>query len=752
MSEEDGLLLNFSYDSAPSKPATERAVPAVARYKPEKKKTQKQAPSGDQRFNNNNDNRNKRRPGAYKRKEDEDGDEPQSKRAKNDALDANTFVSSLFSSNPEPTKSINISDAKQLEASNAPMSDSITFEALGIDARLSEYLSDKMRLKTPTKIQRAVIPKLLNSEQDLFIQAQTGSGKTLSFCLPIFHALMNLSKPITRESGLFAIILAPSRELASQIYSVLEQLNKRYVKIVPGIVIGGEKKKSEKARIRKGVNILVSTPGRLLDHLNSTKNLNENLSLIKWLILDEGDKLMELGFEETLKEIINKIEESSNMRRSLFEKTYPELPKRRINVLCSATLKSNVKKLGEISLNNPKLVTSGGSDNVQNGNTDGLVSVPDQLQQDILVVSPKLRLVSLAGILKNVTKDKSKGSRTIVFLSCSDSVNFHFDVFTRNGKEILTAKNSARKFIKTKHKAREEEKDQKQDDPKKDNQKKDVNNRNVKGKTYKETQEEAENTISTAMSSPVLNPNTVVYRLHGMLPQHIRTSTLQHFIKGSDTKHSVLFCTDVVSRGLDLPLISTVVEYDPSFAIDDHLHRVGRTARAGHKGRSVLFLLPGDEEKYIERLKKHHLSGFNMLNHEQVLKSSFEELANEASDDGEKKKAKKWDVEATTWHLSVERWLLEDSGSLAKAQQAFVSHIRAYATHLSTERDCFNVKTLHLGHLAKSFGLRETPKKLGGKYGKGSGDKRPKKEDPRKKMLRMASMALKSQSSEFNFM
>ena len=137
-------------------------------------------------------------------------------------------------------------------------------------------------------------------------------------------------------------------------------------------------------------------------------------------------------------------------------------------------------------------------------------------------------------------------------------------------------------------------------------------------------------------------------------------------------------------------------------------------------------------------------------NDEKILQEGFAQGNIKSKDN----KLGKWDIHATTWHLDVERWLLEDQASHDEAVRAFTSHIRAYATHLSSEREFFNVKLLHLGHLAKSFGLRETPKKLGKSVGNNSNyseSKKGKKEDPRKKMLRMAKMAVKSASSEFNY-
>jgi ATP-dependent RNA helicase DDX31/DBP7 len=591
----------------------------------------------------------------------------------------NTYVSSLFTSKPEMTTREYDQEIESHDATNAPLKDSTTFDGLGLNDVLSRQLTDHMKLQHPTKIQRSVLPRLLERERDLFVQAQTGSGKTLSFVLPIFQRLMNV-KNLNRTSGIFAMILAPTRELATQIYSVIETLSHCCHRIVPGIVIGGEKKKSEKARLRKGVNILVATPGRLADHIENTERLD--LSNIRWVIMDEGDKLMELGFEETITKILDDISKTSRIAATT--KLYPNLPHKRCNVLCSATIKSNVKKLGEISLQDAEMVNSNSVPDVEDIEIMENISAPDQLLQQVCVVPPKLRLVTMASVLKEITA-KEGGSRTIIFLSCSDSVDFHFSVFAKDGKKL-----------------------------------------------NKEGEDAEADDLSTVLKAPLLSDNTVVYKLHGSLSQQLRTSTLSAFSKAPDDKHIVMFCTDVASRGLDLPYISTVIEYDPPFATEDHLHRIGRTARAGKSGRSILFLLPS-EEKYLDKIAHYHPHGVQYKSYEDLLKTGFGD---------------KWDMDATTWHLNVERWLLEDQGAHDKAARAFTSHVRAYATHLSSERDVFNVKTLHLGHLAKCFGLRETPKSLGGKA---TGTKK-KKENPKDKMFRVARMTAKSQVSEFNFM
>ncbi|VEU23269.1 DEKNAAC104400 [Brettanomyces naardenensis] len=643
----------------------------------------------------------------------------------------NSYVSSLFTANPE-VKERDYSEKKgvELKPSNAPLlnDESADFSALGVNETLSKSLLEKLEYSKPTRIQRAVIPTLLGEDKDLFVQAQTGSGKTLAFTLPIIQKLMDASDgSMNRKSGIFAIILSPTRELASQTYEfIASKLCSACHWIVPCLIIGGEKKKSEKARIRKGVNILVATPGRLADHIENTDNLD--LSNVRYLVLDEGDRLMDLGFQEDITKMLNRLDKDYNpvMTKNL----QGSLPKKRVNILCSATMKETVQKLGEISLTDAKLITSQSVDKLESDE----MKAPKQLIQEVVVVPPKLRFVTLAGTLKNLTKEKGDEeiSKTMVFFSCSDSVDFHFNALTRGGR-LLSLEEKRRKP-------------------------KEVEGKEKQGK-------EVTNDVSkvTAKTSPLINPDTVIYKLHGSLSQQARTATLSHFSKNTSYKHAILFCTDVASRGLDLPHIKNVVEFDPPFTLEDHLHRVGRTARVGSSGLSMLFLLPGDEENYIKKIEPLHgneAENLRYLNFEDVLKDAFKEIITE---DDQKERNKKrvdrnkkkiplregnWDTHATTFQLELERWLLEDARSKEMATNAFISHTRAYTTHLASERDCFNMKKLHLGHLAKSFGLRETPKKLAGQSSKEHGKK---KEDNRKKLLRLAREAEKSQSEEFHY-
>jgi ATP-dependent RNA helicase DDX31/DBP7 len=251
--------------------------------------------------------------------------------------------------------------------------------------------------------------------------------------------------------------------------------------------------------------------------------------------------------------------------------------------------------------------------------------------------------------------------KAIVFISCADSVDFHFSLFSRPVESPPDGHVPV--------------------DPPRPNI----------AKITKDT-------IALATGISGEENQVILHKLHGSLPQNVRTATLKAFTDSADP--CILICTDVASRGLDLPNVDYVIEYDPPFSADDHLHRVGRTARAGRDGRALIFLLPGEEEGYISILATGYHDGKKSLTHhtaEELLRKGFGGTGHE------------WEERATEWQLEVERWTLESPKDLEMARRGFQSHIRAYATHVSNERHIFNMQTLHLGHLAKAFALRDKP-------------------------------------------
>jgi ATP-dependent RNA helicase DDX31/DBP7 len=690
---DDGMLLNFAIGDSVIKPEAKFKGGTWRDRLTAKKRSQHHPnPNADPSKRRESKNPNhiqvpSTRPAKRQRTSDSDahGEDRRSRPQQHQSQrkNPNEFVSSLFTKNPEAQNAIEPANDEPVEdakPTNAPLIDGIdTFTNLGLSPNLAAHLLTKLELKAPTAIQKSSISQLLKEESDAFIQAETGSGKTLAYLLPLLQRIMAISKEtkeagLHRDSGLFAIILAPTRELCKQISVVLENLLRCANWLVCGTVIGGEKKKSEKARLRKGLNILVATPGRLADHLDNTQVLD--VSNVRWLVLDEGDRLMELGFEEELQGIVSKLDARQRPSR------IPGVPTRRTTILCSATLKMNVQRLGEISLKDAVHIKANPEDEdeeTKNGKEDGeeAFRVPAQLKQSYAIVPAKLRLVSLTAYLKRTFIRKGSVMKAIVFVSCADEVDFLFEVFSR------------------KHGQRREDTPEKDDEEKKsDDEKKDE--REVLS---------PHGTIApgTAFSNPS-NP-VVLHRLHGSLPQHVRTATLNSFSKSSNA--SVMICTDVASRGLDLPNVDLVIEYDPAFSSDDHTHRIGRTARLGRDGRACIFLQPGCEENYVDILKRGYRDGgkaLTRLDATEILKRGF------GSTNGSN--SKNWEEKTTDWQMDVERWALENPEYLEMARRAFQSHIRAYATHIAAERSMFNIKELHLGHLAKSFALRDRPGKI----------------------------------------
>ena len=564
---DDGLLLNFAIgDTNIIKPETKLkggtwrdrlSAKKIAQHRTKnpRKPGEERPSSGKGPQNPNRIQVSSSRP-SKRQKTDADGDHEKSRH--DNKQHPRQFVSSLFSKNPTPRNAEEEPEQEPVEdakPTNAPLIDGLdTFTNLGLSPSLAAHLLTKLELKAPTGIQKASMSQLLKEDSDAFIQAETGSGKTLAYLLPLVQRIMTVSNPknmstnskgepiVHRDSGLFAIVLAPTRELCKQISVVLESLLRCAHWIVAGTVIGGEKKKSEKARLRKGLNILVATPGRLADHLENTQALD--VSNVRWLVLDEGDRLMELGFEKELQGIIQKLDARQRPSR------IPGIPTKRTTILCSATLKMNVQKLGEISLKDAVHIKADPAD--EDGDTkrkdDDGFRVPAQLKQSYAIVAAKLRLVTLTAYLKRTFMRKGSVMKAIVFVSCADSVDFHFEVFSRRKQ----------------YRDESEDEDEEKEDDDEDN-----------SKTKSEASPHGTIAPAVAFSNPS-NP-VKLHKLHGSLPQHVRTATLNAFSR--EREPSVLVCTDVASRGLDLPNVDLVIEYDPAFSADDHTHRIGRTAR-----------------------------------------------------------------------------------------------------------------------------------------------------------------------------
>ncbi|KAF9051187.1 DEAD-domain-containing protein [Hymenopellis radicata] len=617
------------------------------------------------------------------------------------------IISSLFSYNPKVEAPARLPIAKSSsKPSNAPLNDSSSFTGLGVDPLIVSHLSSKMNISKPTAIQRSVLPAVLGnaeSQRDIFIQSQTGSGKTLSFLLPIIQDLLPLStlSYIDRSIGTLAIIIAPTRELAKQISDVLEALLKMRLRpeddsaedpnsarftrwLVSGLLTGGATRQHEKARLRKGLPIIVSTPGRLLDHLQHSSSFN--VGKCRWLVLDEADRLMELGFEETITGIIQGLDGRRNLAiQAAKEGAGHEVggwdwERRRRTVLCSATIKEDVQKLAGVALENPLLVKAVGGDDSSKADDSSVpegFTPPSQLSQRYVVAPLKQRLVVLVALLRNLVSSSRdrKGTKIIVFLSCTDSVDYHWRLL--GGSKMN---------------------DNSSESPQDSDSDADSDNEDAKS---------AESDV--VVESPLL-PDTSIIRLHGSLSTPLRLQCLREFSSSKQAgRSSILLCTSVASRGLDLPQVRAVIQYDlpTEGGATEYVHRVGRTARAGNGGEAWSIVAPNEAEwvKWVEDQMHPEKEGATVprlqgVSTETVLQSGFGGKGSE------------YEARATDVQLSFERWVLTSKQNSADAQKAFLSHMRAYATHPSSEKHIFHVRHLHIGHLAKAFALRDAPKAI----------------------------------------
>ncbi|XP_017056286.1 probable ATP-dependent RNA helicase CG8611 [Drosophila ficusphila] len=541
---------------------------------------------------------------------------------------------------------------------------------LGLHPHAVKNLEDLLGIKELTTVQQKTIPEVLLGK-DVLVRSQTGSGKTLAYALPLVELLQKQLPKIKRQDGILALVIVPTRELVVQTYELVQKLVRPYTWIVPGALLGGENRKSEKGRIRKGINLLIGTPGRLVDHLLHTTAFK--LNKLQFLILDEADRLLELGYERDVKTLVEAIDKQ---RAECEDKNQPKLQR----LLLSATLTSQVKELAGLTLQNPLYIDNSdeaasaalkSKDGYQKETIEtlmavddglgeyqedvtGVLSIPDNLQLSFLVVPPKLRLVVLSSLLAKEMDSSPKQFKAIIFMSTTEMVNFHHDMLN----EALT-----------KRVLDEEDENQEED-----------------------SQEEGD---------PPLLQGLRFFKLHGSMTQTERQGVFRAF---RDCPSCVLLATDVVGRGIDVPDTKLVVQYTPPQTTADFVHRVGRTARAGRRGRAVLFLAPS-EAQYVRHLEKKRIriQQGDMYSYLQTLLPKDDEART---------------VQEAASNLQHKfQSLLEDDRELHdKSCKAFVSWTKFYTTFPKELKPIFNVRVAHMGHFAKSFALKEAPTKFAAQH------------------------------------
>ena len=360
----------------------------------------------------------------------------------------------------------------------------MSFNSLGLSDALLKAISKK-GYTTPSPIQQKAIPSILEGK-DVLASAQTGTGKTAGFTLPILQLLSQGQH--LRHRPVRALILTPTRELAAQVYANIKEYSE-FLDLHSTVIFGGVNQNPQVTKLRQGVDILVATPGRLIDLQNQGLI---SLSKVEILVLDEADRMLDMGFLRDIERIIK------------------VLPLKRQNLMFSATFSKDIKKLAMGILHNPVHVEA----TPENTTVDAIV-------QKIYPVA------------------KEKKTELIIKL-----------ITEGDWKQILV-------FTRTKQGANKL----------------------------------CENMIGSGIKAAAI---------HGNKGQGARTKALAGFKNGSLT---ALVATDIAARGLDIPLLPHVVNFELPNIPEDYVHRIGRTGRAGASGEAISLFSP-DETTFLRDIEK----------------------------------------------------------------------------------------------------------------------------------------------------
>ncbi|XP_067929524.1 ATP-dependent RNA helicase DDX55-like [Watersipora subatra] len=436
----------------------------------------------------------------------------------------------------------------------------------------------RLEFDTPTPVQRACIP-LLSQNKDVAVEAVTGSGKTIAFVIPMLEILGKRS-PSLRQHEIGALIVSPTRELATQISQVVDEFLKDMPQFTKGLFIGGSSLTEDLNLIQnEGCHIMIGTPGRLEEILmkkSEEVNIPKSIKQLEVLILDEADRILDLGFETSINTILQC------------------LPKQRRTGLFSATQTERVVDLIRAGLRNPVKVKV-----VEKDKADESSKIPLGLSIYSMICEADEKFNQLIYFLK-----QNKKSKHMVFFSTCACVEFY----------------------------------------------------------------------AKAMQS-ILPKVIEVIALHGKMKK--KRNRLFEKFRSMDS--GVLVCTDVMARGIDIPNIDYVLQYDPPSQASSFVHRCGRTARIGNEGKAIVWLLP-QEDAYI------HFISIN----QKVTIGDMQPVVGVANSSAKLRKL-----------------CLKDRAMYEKSLRAFVSFIQGYAKH-----EChliFRFKDLGIAALARSFGLLHLP-------------------------------------------
>lgn len=455
---------------------------------------------------------------------------------------------------------------------------------------------------TMTPVQASTIPLFLN-HKDVVVEAVTGSGKTLAFVVPIVEILMRMDEHLTKYQ-VGAVIISPTRELAMQISKVMQLL------LPPSLtqmtVTGGRPVEEDIKEFQlNGANILVATPGKLQDIVAKYECVN--FKRLEILVLDEADRLLDLGFERSLRAIMQK------------------LPKQRRTGLFSATMTDSLSNLIKAGLRQPVRVVV----KVEDLATKTVQRTPSTLSISYLVCDSDAKMQHLIRQLLESPEQKF----IIYFATCS-CVDYFYKV------------------------------------------------------------------LSLALSE--LQPNFPLFSLHGKMDSKIRRPIV--YEKFTASVNGALLCTDVAARGLDIPDVDQVIQFDAPQDPQAFLHRCGRTARQGRVGSAVVFLMK-HEDTYVEFMKLRKIP----MEPHVVDENAVEIIFKPQTMPSLHKHAEEINAQST-WSLStfIEYQILTDKDMYIKSIVAFVSYLKSYQEHQL--KYIFRFQNLDIPSLLRAFMLVKIPK------------------------------------------
>ena len=497
------------------------------------------------------------------------------------------------------------------------------FKDLAVSRKTLKGLSESKFVKM-TPIQRYTLPHSL-SGKDILGSSKTGSGKTLCFIIPVIECLYR--QKWSNLDGLGALLILPTRELAMQVFEVFRMVGK-YHDFSIGLVIGGNNLQQEQERLYK-INILIGTPGRLSQHFSETPYLTtDNVQI---LVIDEADRILDDGFETSINEIISYMP-----------------TKNRQTLLYSATLTKSIKRLAKVSLKSPEYISV--------NNVDAFLSVEkaEEMKENDNGENTKNKNVKLDQInLKLNSNQEQISNENNKLDKLSSSQKFNNDLTPINLNQFYTTCETHEKidilfsFLKT-HKSAK---------------------CLVFLSSCKQVRYYTEIFKRLKLGMTFLD-------LHGKQKQGKRTNIFYTYL---NKKNTVLFATDIASRGVDFPAVDWVIQLDCPEDISTYIHRVGRTARYKSKGNSLLFVNKKEEKivDYLQnkniKIKKIKINTSKLVGLQPILRSLIS----------------------------------ENSELIHLAQKAIKSYLKSI--YLQSNKDIFDIKTIDIQKLALSYGLVNLP-------------------------------------------